>query len=52
MIYTITYYTLGDSIQTETIEAESLEAAIEILIADEGQGYCYGQYKSHTERSK
>ena len=48
MIYTITYYTLGDSVQTEEITAESLEDAIEILIADEKQQYCFASLKSYT----
>jgi len=46
MKYVITYHTSGDSIQTETIQAESLEDAIEILIADEHHIYCYGQFIS------
>ena len=48
MIYIITYYTLGDSEQTEEITAESLEDAIEILIADEKKQYCFASLKSHT----
>ena len=48
MIYMITYYTLGDSVQTEEITAKSLEDAIEILIADEKQQYCFASLKSYT----
>lgn len=48
MTYIITYYTLGDSIQTENVTAKSIEEAIEILIADEKKQYCFAQLKSYT----
>ena len=49
-IFVITYYTLGDSIETIEIEAESIEKAIDILIADEPEQYCYAQLKSYTRK--
>ena len=47
MTYVITYYTLGDSVQTEEVQADSLDAAIDVLVAEEEKQYCFAQLKGY-----